>query len=88
MSLWDIDKPGKAPQGVSRPQEPEVRAVAFSPTDGKTLISAGYDSTLRFWNLSQPEEKPRMIPVAIPGHDIESRRLRSASMAECWPPAI
>ena len=68
VSLWDIDRPEKAPQELLG-HKSQVRAVAFSPTDGKTLISAGYDNTLRFWNLSQPGGEPRVRSVARPGHD-------------------
>jgi WD40 repeat protein len=32
-----------------------VSGMAFTP-DGRTLVSAGRDATIRFWNLAQPTD--------------------------------
>jgi WD40 repeat protein len=45
---------GGCGEGGRRPQGPHrhVRAVAFSP-DGKTLVTAGDDQAIHFWDVSE-----------------------------------
>jgi len=43
-----------------------VSSVAFAP-DGRTLVSAGYDDTVRLWDVSDPSA-PRPLGSPLTGH--------------------
>ncbi|MGH3855191.1 MAG: helix-turn-helix domain-containing protein [Pseudonocardiaceae bacterium] len=59
VRLWDLDSnhdtnvlPGRAPW---------VNAVAFSPTDGQTLISGNDDGTMYRWDFHHPYNQPKVF---------------------------
>jgi hypothetical protein len=58
-ALTTVARLGRA-QGALRGHSQGVFAVAFSP-DGKTLVSAGNDSTLRLWDVAHREALGRPI---------------------------
>jgi WD40 repeat protein len=75
LRLWNVADPN-APQlrfvldahKQARSRHGTVHAVAFAP-DGKTLVSAGDDGVVRFWNLSGEAPKQRMTLDLAKGSD-------------------
>jgi WD40 repeat protein len=75
LRLWNVADP-KSPQlqfvldahKQARSRHGAVHTVAFAP-DGKTLVSAGDDGVVRFWNLSGEAPQQRMTLDLAKGSD-------------------
>lgn len=64
--LWDLSKPPLKSDGKKKPTPPDIAPVRMlvghtngvtrliAAPDGKTLISAGLDRTIRFWDVTAP----------------------------------
>jgi dipeptidyl aminopeptidase/acylaminoacyl peptidase len=57
IRLWDARKGWKSK--TLRADMEAVLAIAFSP-DGSTLVSAGFDKKLRFWNLTSDSQSQEL----------------------------
>ncbi len=73
--VWDL----KAGKQISKVAHPQVYGLSFSP-DGRTLVTAGWDSIIRFWQTDSGQ-LIREVPVAE--HD-KGGELRMYSI--CYSP--
>jgi dipeptidyl aminopeptidase/acylaminoacyl peptidase len=53
VRLWDVG--GQKLRATLKGHKNQVSSVAFAP-DGKTLVSAGWDNTLKFWDVAAATE--------------------------------
>jgi WD40 repeat protein len=87
--LWELpEKPGgEAPKPVARldGHTNVVSRLAATP-DGKTLISASYDHTIRYWDIPQNLPDPSE-PLVLNARAIEDATRRKANGARV-PPAL
>src|SRR5581483_4567166 len=58
--LWDLDS-GKAAQTIRAHRGP-IRALTFAQ-QGRLLLSAGEDSTVRFWDTATGQMARKLLPA-------------------------
>jgi WD40 repeat protein len=87
--LWEVpDKPGGAPPKPAARLDGHTNVVTHlaATPDGKTLISASYDHTVRYWDI--PATLPSLAEgVTLNARAIEDATRRKANGAKV-PPAI